>query len=41
MKTKNLWTVSSDYAKRFSLATLNESNASDEATKKPRKLEYP
>lgn len=38
MKTKNLWTVSLDYAKRSSLATLNESNTSDEKIQKPRKF---
>lgn len=38
MKTKNLWMVSVDYAKRSSLATLNESNASDEKIQKPRKF---
>lgn len=40
MKTKNLWIVSVDYGIRSSLATLNESNASDEKIKKPRKFNY-
>lgn len=40
MKTKNLWLVSVDFAKRSSLATLNESNASDEKLQKPRKFTY-
>lgn len=40
MKTKNLWLVSVDFAKRSSLATLNESNASDEKLQKPRKFTF-